>query len=221
MTIEQKIGQLIDISWKSFKNRVASGLFNPENEKMMQLQLAQTFLTLSSIFEYRQNESIKILLEVPVTIERQPSRRIIDIVIQHTENGVINNFPIELKCFRQQVRGGGRPRGAQNLGMYDYWADIENIEQYSLLDNYSHGTHLTLTDDIYYVTGAHQGQQTAVYSTRNTRENVSGQLQTQIANRQGNIQLVGRYSMTSWEQIGNFYFIRQQTNAYNKTKLIN
>ena len=105
--------------------------------------------------------------------------------------------------------------------MYDYWADIENIEQYSLLDNYSHGTHLTLTDDIYYVTGAHQGQQTAVYSTRNTRENVSGQLQTQIANRQGNIQLVGRYSMTSWEQIGNFYFIRQQTNAYNKTKLIN
>lgn len=212
MTTEKKIGQLIDISWTSFKYRVASGLFNPENEKMMQLQLAQTFLTLSPIFEHRQNESIKILVEVLVIIERQPNKRIIDIVIQHSENGTIKYFPIELKCFRQQIRGGNRPRGAQNLGMYDYWADNENIEQYSLLDNYSYGTHLTLTDDIYYITGAHQGQQTAVYSTRNTRENVTGQLQAQIANRQGSIQLVGRYSMTNWEQIGNFYFIRQQTN---------
>lgn len=212
MTTQLKIRQLIDISWTSFKNKVASGLLDPENEKMMQLQLAQTLLTLGSIYEHRQNESIKILLEVPVTITRQPSKRIIDIVIQHSENGSIKNFPIELKCFRRLIRGGQRPRGAQNLGMYDYWNDIENIEQYSILENYSFGTQLTLTDDEYYVTGRHQGQQTSIYSTSNTRQNVTGILQHGIANRQGQITLNGNYSMTGWEQIGNFNFIRQQTN---------
>ena len=126
MTTEQKIQQIIDISWTIFKNKVASGLFNPENEKMMQLQFAQTLLTLTSIYEYRQNESIKILLEVPVNIARQPSRRIIDIVIQHSENGIIKYFPIELKCLRRLTRDGLGNRGAQNLGMYDYWMDIEN-----------------------------------------------------------------------------------------------
>ena len=212
MTTEQKIQQIIDISWTSFKNKVASGLFNPENEKMMQLQFAQTLLTLTSIYEYRQNESIKILLEVPVNIARQPSRRIIDIVIQHSENGIIKYFPIELKCLRRLTRDGLGNRGAQNLGMYDYWMDIENLEQYSTLTNYSFGTQLTLTDDNYYVTGRHRGQQTAVYSTNNTRQNVTGGPQQAIANRQGKIQLIGQYSMTSWEQIGSFNFIRQENN---------
>lgn len=212
MTTEQKIRQIIDICWTSFKNKVASGLFNPENEKMMQLQFAQILLTLTSIFEHRQNESIKILLEVPVIIVRQPSRRIIDIVIQHSENGKIQYFPIELKCFRRLTRDGKGNRGAQNLGMYDYWMDIENIEQYSGLPNYSFGTQLTLTDDNYYVTGRHRGEQTVVYSTNNTRQNVLGILQQTIANRQGRIELAGTYSMIGWEQIGNFYFIRQETN---------
>ena len=53
--------------------------------------------------------------------------------------------------------------------MYDYWADIENIEQYVLLNNYSFGTQLTLTDDPYYVIGRHQVAQTSVFSTNNTR----------------------------------------------------
>ena len=212
MTTEQKVRQIIDICWTSFKNKVASGLFNPENEKMMQLQFAQTLLTLTSIFEHRQNESIKILLEVPVVIARQPGRRIIDIVLQHSENGKIQYFPIELKCFRRLTRDGKGSRGAQNLGMYDYWMDIENIEQYSSLNDYSFGTQLMLTDDYYYVIGRHRGEQTTVYSTNNTRQNVSGILHQAIANRQGRIELVGTYSMTGWEQIGNFCFIRQETN---------
>ncbi len=195
----------------SFRNKVASGLFNPENEKMMQLQVAQTLLTLTSIYEYRQHESIKILLEVPVSIARQPSRRIIDIVIQHSENGNIKYFPIELKCFRRLTRDGQGNRGAQNLGMYDYWMDIENIEQYGILPSYSFGTQLTLTDDTYYVTGRHRGQQTAVYSTNNIRQVVAGRLQQPISNRLGRIELTGTYSMTCWEQIGNFSFVRQES----------
>lgn len=212
MTTEQKIRQVIDICWTSFKNRVASGLFNPENEKMMQLQFAQTLLTLTPIYEHRQNESIKILLEVPVNIGRHPSRRIIDIVIQHSENDNYKYFPIELKCFRRLTRAGDNNRGAQNYGMYDYWADIENIEQYSLLENYSFGTQLTLTDDNYYVKGRHRGKQTTIYSTNSTKLNITGTLQQAIANRHGLIELIGNYSMTNWEQIGNFNFIRQENN---------
>ena len=212
MGTEQKIRQIIDISWASFKNKVASGLFNPENEKMMQLQFAQVLTTLSSIYEYRQNESIKILLEVPAYIKGQQNKRIIDIVIQHSENGIIKYFPIELKCFRLLTRDGQGKRGAQNLGMYDYWTDIENIEQYSILENYSFGTQLTLTDDPYYVTGNHSGKQTSVYSTSSTRKYVTGILEHSIANRIGRIELNGNYSMDNWEQIEIFNFIRQENN---------
>jgi hypothetical protein len=211
MTTDQKIRQVIDICWTSFKNKVASGLLNPENEKMMQLQFAQTLLALTSIYEYRPTESIKILLEVPVNINKQ-RRRIIDIVIQHSDKGKITNFPIELKCFRRLTRNGQGSRGAQNLGMYDYWEDIENIEQYNILTNYSFGTHLLVTDDIYYVTGRHRGPQTAVYSTNNTRLAVTGVLNQNIKNRPGLIELLGTYSMESWEQIGDFNFIRQESN---------
>ena len=211
MTTDQKIRQVIDICWTSFKNKVASGLLSPENEKMMQLQFAQTLLALTSIYEFRPTESIKILLEVPVDIGNQV-RRIIDIVIQHSDNGNITNFPIELKCFRRLTRNGQGNRGAQNLGMYDYWVDIENIEQYSNLHTFSFGTHLMVTDDNYYVTGKHRGQQTAVYSTNNTRLNVSGILQREIANRPGRIEIRGTYSMASWEQLENFSFIRQENN---------
>jgi len=97
-------------------------------------------------------------------------------------------------------------------GMYDYWTDIENIEQYSILENYSFGTQLTLTDDPYYVTGNHSGKQTSVYSTSSTRKYVTGILEHSIANRIGRIELNGNYSMDNWEQIEIFNFIRQENN---------
>ncbi len=212
MTIEQKIKEIIGISWASYKNKVASRLLDPENEKMMQLQLALIIQTLIPIFEFRPSESIKVLLEEPVNINRQPSRRIIDIVILHSENNIKRYFPVELKCFREFTRDKtGKKRGAQNLGMYDYWADIENIEQYSNLNDYGFGTQLTLTDDNYYVTGRHQGNQVAMYSTNNTRINVTGTLQQAIVNRLGRIDLNGIYAMNNWERIGDYHFIRQET----------
>jgi len=211
--MDELIRKIIDISWTSYKNKVASGLFTPENEKMMQLQFAQTFQTISPLFEYNRNESIKILLEQAVNIDREPKKRIIDLVISHSLDSTVTYYPIELKCFRKHTRDNlNNLRGAQNLGMYDYWVDIENIEQYSKIANYGFGTHLVLTDDEYYVTGKHQGDQVKVYSTNKNKINVTGLLEHKIANRQGKIELTGNYSMTTWEKIGDYYFIRQENN---------
>jgi hypothetical protein len=109
--------------------------------------------------------------------------------------------------------GSGRKRGAQNLGMFDYWCDIENIEQYSKLKYFSFGTQLTLTDDSYYITGKHQGQQVMTYSTSNSRTNIHGLLQCPIVSRCGFIELEGSYNMNNWNQIGNFHFIKQVNNV--------
>jgi hypothetical protein len=180
----------------------------PENEKMMQLQLAQIIQALSSIYEYENDESIKVLLEVPVTI-RSNTCRSVDIVVTHTKSGDTLYYPIELKCFRYLTRAGTGKRGAQNIGMYDYWEDIENIENYILLPNYKKGFQLTLTDDTYYVNTAHSGKQVATYSTNNKRINITGNLVYNIANRHGSISLTGIYSMTGWQPLGSFYFICQ------------
>lgn len=204
-----KLDELIIQGWDCYTNKVASGLLAPENEKMMQLQLAQIFQTLSPIYEYTEAESIKILLEVPVTI-RNNVNRIIDIVIAHEENEKVSFFPIELKCFRLYSRNSGGRRGAQNLGMYDYWEDIENLECYCDLNNYERGYQLTLTDDPYYVETEHKGPQVAIYSTNRTRLKVMGDLEHPIANRDALIGLRGMYSMDKWLKINDFYFISQQ-----------
>lgn len=191
-----KIDDLINQGWNCYTNKVASGLLAPENEKMMQLQLAQIFQTLAPIYEYHESESIKVLLEVPVTI-RGNVNRIVDLVISHEKSSETHFYPIELKCFRLYSRNSGKKRGAQNLGMYDYWEDIENIEGYSDLQNYEQGYQLTLTDDPYYVETQHKGGQVAVYSTNKNRRNVKGVLDRSIANREGRIELRGEYSMDS------------------------
>lgn len=203
-----KIDKLIGQGWDCYINKVANNLLSPENEKMMQLQLAQIFQTLSPIYEYSQTESIKILLEVPVTIAGNKNR-IIDLVIVHEKKEGTVYYPIELKCFRLYSRNGGGKRGAQNLGMYDYWEDIENIEEYNELDDYKQGYQLTLTDDPYYVETVHKGSQVATFSTNKKRLNVTGHLQHTIANRDGSIQLKCKYNMTKWKQIGDYYFICQ------------
>ncbi len=209
--MEQRIKQILDICWNSFKNKVASGVFDPENEKMMQLQLALTMQSIAPVFEYFLDEKIKILLEVPVQIKHINQRRVIDIVIRISNKETFMFFPIELKCYRKFTRdGSGKSRGAQNIGMYDYWADIENIEYYSTLEHYGFGTHLFITDDNYYAITEHFGNQVSVYSTSKSRQNVTGLLTHPIANRPGSIQLKGEYSMSHWETIQGYHFIRQE-----------
>jgi hypothetical protein len=179
---------------------------------MMQLQFAQVLQTLSSIFEYSPNETIKVLLEIPVLIPREPAKRVIDIALLHTVEGTKTYYPIELKCFRLYTRDGSRnKRGAQNIGMYDYWADIENVEQYALMPGYAFGTQLTLTDDPYYVSGRHTGEQVSVYGTSRARHAVTGVLNHPIPNRKGLITLLGTYTMQHWYTIAGFHFIKQQT----------
>lgn len=204
-----KIPEMITLGWGRYIAKVASGLVDPENEKMMQLQLSQIYMALSSVFESERLESIKILLEVPVTI-RGDTPRIIDIVISHSTGLGVFFYPIELKCFRLYTRRrNGKKRGAQNIGMYDYWEDIENIEGYMQLENYQEAYQLTLTDDPYYVTTVHRGAQVSEYSTSQERTNVTGVLAQAIANRGGRISLNGTYSMDEWQSVGKFWFVKQ------------
>lgn len=205
-----KITKIVLEGWESYTNKVAAGLLVSDSEKMMQLQLAQILQTLSPVYEFDVAESIKILLEVPATIRGNVSRSI-DIVISHTQGTTTEKYPIELKCFRKLTRAGTGVRGAQNLGMYDYWEDIENIEGYVALPGYKKAFQFTLTDDPYYVTTVHKGSQVATYSTNRTRTAVTGTLRHAIANRPGLITLANTYSMAGWKNLGTFHFIAQET----------
>jgi hypothetical protein len=200
---------MVTLGWQLYTPKVAYELLTPENEKMMQLHLAQIFQTLSPLFEFQLNESIKILLEVPVVID-QGTNRIIDIVIEHRTADIRKRVAIELKCFRYLARKGKGKRGAQNLGMYDYWEDIENIEGYRILPTYKAAYQFTLTDDPYYVEAKHSGPQVATYSTAKDRIGVTGALVHHVANRRGEINLRNTYSMEGWQKNGKFFFISQR-----------
>lgn len=206
-----KSKEIIELAWQLYSEKVASQLLHPRNEKMMQLQLAQILQTLAPLYETQSNESIKVLLEHPVQIKNGTA--IIDIVIEHHLGERLEFTTIELKCFRRYSNNSTtKQRGAQNLGMYDYWADIENCEQYCHLEHFHSAYQLTLTDDPYYVTTLHKGKQVIVYSTNIDRKNVSGILMQQIANRKGYLELEGNYELP-WQKKGDFYFIQQKINS--------
>src|SRR5262245_53921474 len=114
------VEELITLGWRLYTGKVAGELLSPENEKMMQLHLAQIFQTLAPLFERSPAESIKVLLEVPATIG-ESTRRSIDIAIEFRSVKSVERVAIELKCFRYLVRGGNGKRGGANLSMYDYW----------------------------------------------------------------------------------------------------
>ena len=203
--------EMITLAWRFFCARVAGGLLKPSNEKMMQLQLAQILQSLAPLYESSSNESYKILLEYPVRLNT--STAIIDIVIEHTLAQVVARTAIELKCYRLYSNNSDtRKRGAQNLGMYDYWADIENIEQYCDLQDFDSAFHLTLTDDPYYVEAPHAGAQVSTFSTNKNRSGISGTYKHAVANREGSVTLKGTYSMP-WTNIGSFYFIFQRADV--------
>jgi hypothetical protein len=206
----ERIEEMIDLGWRRYTEKVASKLLNPENEKMMQLQLALIYQTLAPLYECRSEESIKVLLEVPEVVNGG-THRIIDIVIEHRLAGFHQRVPIELKCFRYLVRHGKGKRGAQNLGMYDYWEDIENIEGYCAIPKVTGAYQFTLTDDPYYPETQHAGSQVATYSTWKGRKGVTGALVHPIANRRGDIHLRGSYDMAGWRKDEGFFFIAQRT----------
>jgi hypothetical protein len=205
------VPEMISLAWRLYSAKVANTLLVPDNEKMMQLQLAQIFQTLTPLFECSATESYKVLLEVPVKVKG--NTKIVDIVLDHIVENKVTKTAIELKCFRLLSRSGGGKRGAQNIGMYDYWEDIENIEAYSSLPEFEGAYQLTLTDDSYYVEKPHVGSQVATFSTYKNRPKVTGTLVHKIANKKGEISLYGNYLMEGWKKDGDFYFISQQANC--------
>jgi hypothetical protein len=78
---------------------------------------------------------------------------------------------------------------------------------------YVRGYQFTLTDDPYYVTTEHSGDQVRVFSTSIRRPAAYGTLQQKIANRPGKIVLRKKYNMKKWKHIGEFYFIAQTVRA--------
>lgn len=199
--------EIISLAWRLYSEKVASTMLNPRNEKMMQLQLAQILQLLAPLYEARSNESYKVHLEHPVHVADNTA--IIDIVLEHSMGSQSELTAIELKCYRLYSNNSEiKKRGAQNLGMYDYWADIENCEKYCMLLGFKSAYQLTVTDDSYYVNTLHTGEQVRTYSTNKHRKNVTGVYQCRVANRDGYIHLQGIYELP-WISKGNFHFIAQ------------
>ena len=93
-----RILDLVELTWKAYKNKVANGLLSPENEKMMQLQLAFILQTLAPLYEYTNQESIKVKLESPLRIQK--GVKSIDLQIHHENQKGTLLYPVELTCFR-------------------------------------------------------------------------------------------------------------------------
>lgn len=150
MASSEKITQMLDIAWNSFAHKTANEMINPKREEGMKLLLAQTIQNLIPVFEYDLNESLKVELEYTVHNEKAPKKNI-DILIIHKISDEFFYYPIELKCIRKHINNAERKRGGQNRRMFNYWKDIERLEQFLNLDGFVMSTHFFMTDDKSYV----------------------------------------------------------------------
>lgn len=120
-------------------------------------------------------------------------------------------FPIELKykTLKMNVDIGGeyfnlKNHGAQDLGRYDFWIDVERIEQLKQsIDNYEKGFVIMLSNDPSYWVNPRSNKETVCDSfrihdcsnTKGTLSWVGNPSSGTIKNREKSIELNGEYRL--------------------------
>lgn len=133
-----RLNRVIDLSWRIFFSKVASGRTPVNKESSMQLHYAATLKTVGELLCVLPGETFSIELESSC------GGKNLDITC---------GFPgaraaVELKCFRKASNR------AQDLDMYDVWADLVRLGD---LVDFQVKRFICLTDDDRYPHGNHRG----------------------------------------------------------------
>lgn len=153
-----RLNFIIDLSWKVFFEKVASGCIKINKESSMQLHYSSILNTIGELFCILPGETFSLELESSY------GRKNLDITCRFDDVSAA----IELKCFR---KSSNRPL---DLDMYDVWVDLTRLHG---LDDFHVKRFICLTDYDKYAYGNHRGY-AATFSIAHGAEYKSGVILT-------------------------------------------
>ena len=137
-TQAQRLTRILDESWEILAQRIATGRVSINKEASLQLHYSSILLSYGELFCVEPREIFTIELE------SASGRKSIDIACALGDT----RAAIELKCFRKASNR------ACDIDMYDVWYDLERLLSYQ---EFAVRKFICLTDNPYYVSGAHSG----------------------------------------------------------------
>jgi hypothetical protein len=195
---------IVDLCWDSFSAKVGCGLISINKEASMQLEFAYLLKQSLNLAIHQSNESVNIELETSINIPI--GYKECDIVIKLSKEEDIRFIPIELKCHKQ-FQPNGNPTGGYTQFRRHVHTDLYLLEQYALLESFTTGISLVMTDF-------------------NGIVNRNGFWESNICNGttiQNGIIANNNYQQTepttltnnyvfNWQQVGDFYFLKLEAN---------
>jgi hypothetical protein len=202
--LRKQVYKIIDECWANFIRQLSEGKIRISKEASMQLEFSYILkLALSKVHKHT-DETVWVDLERAVRVKNRS--REIDVVIEITKGKRISLIPIEMKCYRSISTSGGR-RAAHDIFRHKVYEDIELLESYESLPNYTNGIQLTITDNKSMVFPKTKRGKSWTYDTAHgTRIKRGIKLNTPIGGKPVNLTLRKNYQFV-WTTENNFHFL--------------
>ena len=127
-SIEDRLKQIIDISYKLLCNKIVSGGIRIDNEASLQMQLGVILKQIGQLYEFGNNDHFTVELEtwqdISSTSKSNKGRARCDISLRFISNSEAKEAAIELKYFKHSTNE------AVTDNRFSLLLDLENLEQY-------------------------------------------------------------------------------------------
>ena len=127
-SIEDRLKQIIDISYKLLCNKIVSGGIRIDNEASLQMQLGVILKQIGQLYEFGNNDHFTVELEtwqdISSTSKSNKGRARCDIYLKFISNLEAKEAAIELKYFKHSTNE------AVTDNRFSLLLDLENLEQY-------------------------------------------------------------------------------------------
>lgn len=195
---------LINQTWNTFIHQVANGIIEVNKEASMQLNYAYLLRNTLPLIIFEKDEEIEIELERGIPINAR--LRECDLIVAISKGDEQVYIPIEMKCYKRKT-ATGKLRGAHDIFMKDLYEDIQLLESYTSIDDYTDGIQLTMTDSRSFVHPKSKNSKNWDYDTSQGYEITNGiEINTPIGGKEVGIKLTGSY-LFNWQELNGFYFL--------------
>ncbi len=130
-SIEERLKQIIDISYKLLCYKIVSGDIRIDNEASLQMQLGVILKQVGQLYECGNNDRFTIELEtwqdISSTYKSSNGKARCDIFLRFISDSEVKEAAIELKHFRQNEKNTNE---AVTDNRFSILLDLENLEEY-------------------------------------------------------------------------------------------
>lgn len=203
------LSEIIEMSYKFFANKFASGGVLALTEHAFQFELGVILKALGQLYEYKPTDKFTVDFEAPFTLDtktkkNKKAKSRIDLMLTYKLNEKIYKAAIELKFFKKENHREPKNR-------YDVFKDIYKLELYKK-NGFDVCYFFLVTDHEHYVSHKKYSVNTSDFDCRQGQKYKAGTcLSYRTSKPHGpNITLTKDYYFNQWRTLKGFYFLKMK-----------